>query len=160
MTKFDIDMIVEIPYNSNIKYEFDNKIQKIRVDRVLNTSMLYPGNYGYIPKTLSGDGDPLDVLLITEYPILPGSVINIRMIGVLFTTDEKGNDEKIIAVPTSQVDSNYDNIYSLNDLSPIILKKIKHFFNHYKDNDINKWVKVNEFGDALEAYNIYTRSKL
>ena len=75
MSNYDIDMIVEIPYNSKIKYEFDNKLQKMRVDRILNTSMLYPGNYGYIPKTLSGDGDPLDVLLITEYPILPGSII-------------------------------------------------------------------------------------
>ena len=160
MSNYDIDMIVEIPYNSKIKYEFDNKLQKMRVDRILNTSMLYPGNYGYIPKTLSGDGDPLDVLLITEYPILPGSIIRARIIGVLLTTDEKGNDEKIIAVPTSDVDSNYENIHNLNDLSSITLKKIKHFFNHYKDNDINKWVKVNEFGDVLEAYNIYTRSRL
>tara|TARA_B100001175_G_scaffold317660_1_gene335537 strand:- start:929 stop:1411 length:483 start_codon:yes stop_codon:yes gene_type:complete len=160
MSNYDIDMIVEIPYNSKIKYEFDNKLQKMRVDRILNTSMLYPGNYGYIPKTLSGDGDPLDVLLITEYPILPGSIIRARIIGVLLTTDEKGNDEKIIAVPTSDVDSNYENIHNLNDLSSITLKKIKHFFNHYKDNDKNKWVKVNQFDNALNAYNIYHRSKL
>ena len=160
MSNYDIDMIVEIPYNSKIKYEFDNKLQKMRVDRILNTSMLYPGNYGYIPKTLSGDGDPLDVLLITEYPILPGSIIRVRIIGVLLTTDEKGNDEKIIAVPTSDVDSNYENINNLNDLSSITLKKIKHFFNHYKDNDKNKWVKVNQFDNALNAYNIYHRSKL
>ena len=157
---YEIDMIVEIPYNSKIKYEFDDKCQKIRVDRILNTSMLYPGNYGYIPKTLSGDGDPLDVLLITEYPILPGSIIKVRIIGVLCTTDEKGNDEKIIAVPTSEVDSNYENIHNLNDLSSITLKKIKHFFNHYKDNDQNKWVKVKQFDNALNAYNIYCRSKL
>lgn len=160
MTNYEVDMIVEIPFNSNIKYEFDKEINKIRVDRILNTSMLYPGNYGYIPNTLSGDGDPLDILLLTEYPIIPGCIIKVRIIGVLYTIDEKGNDEKLLAVPSSDVDSNYDDIKALKDLSPIILKKIKHFFTHYKDNDKNKWVNVYDFGDSSLAYNSYLDSKL
>ena len=160
MTNYEVDMIVEIPFNSNIKYEFDKEINKIRVDRILNTSMLYPGNYGYIPNTLSGDGDPLDILLLTEYPIIPGCIIKVRIIGVLYTIDEKGNDEKLLAVPSSDVDSNYDDIKALKDLSPITLKKIKHFFTHYKDNDKNKWVNVYDFGDSSLAYNSYLDSKL
>ena len=160
MTNYEVDMIVEIPFNSNIKYEFDKEINKIHVDRILNTSMLYPGNYGYIPNTLSGDGDPLDILLLTEYPIIPGCIIKVRIIGVLYTIDEKGNDEKLLAVPSSDVDSNYDDIKALKDLSPIILKKIKHFFTHYKDNDKNKWVNVYDFGDSSLAYNSYLDSKL
>lgn len=160
MTNYEVDMIVEIPFNSNIKYEFDKEMNKIRVDRILNTSMLYPGNYGYIPNTLSGDGDPLDILLLTEYPIIPGCIIKVRIIGVLYTIDEKGNDEKLLAVPSSDVDSNYDDIKALKDLSPIILKKIKHFFTHYKDNDKNKWVNVYDFGDSSLAYNSYLDSKL
>jgi inorganic pyrophosphatase len=159
-TMYNVDMIVEIPYNSNIKYEYDKNMDKIRVDRILNTSMLYPGNYGYIPNTLSGDGDPLDVLLITDYPILPGSIVDVRIIGVLYTVDEKGEDEKIIAVPTNDVDSSYENISSLNDLSPITLKKIKHFFTHYKDNDKNKWVEVKAFSGAPTAFNKYLKSRL
>ena len=159
MTNYEVDMIVEIPFNSNIKYEFDKEINKIRVDRILNTSMLYPGNYGYILNTLSGDGDPLDILLLTEYPIIPGCIIKVRIIGVLYTIDEKGNDEKLLAVPSSDVDSNYDDIKALKDLSPIILK-IKHFFTHYKDNDKNKWVNVYDFGDSSLAYNSYLDSKL
>ncbi len=160
MTNYEVDMIVEIPFNSNIKYEFDKENNKIRVDRILNTSMLYPGNYGFIPNTLSGDGDPLDILLLTEYPIIPGCIIKVRIIGVLYTIDEKGNDEKLLAVPSSDVDSNYDDIKALKDLSPIILKKIKHFFTHYKDNDKNKWVNVYDFGDSSLAYNSYLDSKL
>ena len=160
MTNYEVDMIVEIPFNSNIKYEFDKENNKIRVDRILNTSMLYPGNYGFIPNTLSGDGDPLDILLLTEYPIIPGCIIKVRIIGVLYTIDEKGNDEKLLAVPSSDVDSNYDDIKALKDLSPITLKKIKHFFTHYKDNDKNKWVNVYDFGDSSLAYNSYLDSKL
>tara|TARA_B000000565_G_C23532212_1_gene280221 strand:- start:10 stop:492 length:483 start_codon:yes stop_codon:yes gene_type:complete len=160
MTNLETDMIVEIPYNSKIKYEYDDIINKLRVDRVLNTSMLYPGNYGYIPKTLSGDGDPLDVLLVTEYALDPGTIIKVRIIGILYTIDEKGSDEKIIAVPAKSVDNSYEKIKNLNDLSESCLKKIKHFFNHYKDNDKNKWVVVKKFGDSSEALNIYYRSKL
>ena len=160
MINLEIDMIVEIPYNSKIKYEYDDILNKLRVDRVLNTSMLYPGNYGYLPKTLSGDGDPLDVLLVTEYALDPGTIVKVRIIGVLYTTDEKGTDEKIIAVPARGVDSSYDKINNLNDLSESCLEKIKHFFNHYKDNDKNKWVSVRNFGDSEDALNIYYKSKL
>ena len=95
-----VDIIIEIPYNSFVKYEYDKTEQKMRCDRVLHTAMAYPGNYGYIPNTLSGDGDPLDVLMICEYPIYPGTIVKARMVGVLFTKDEKGDDEKIIAVPS------------------------------------------------------------
>ena len=160
MTNYEVDMIVEIPFNSNIKYEFDKEMNKIRVDRILNTSMLYPGNYGFIPNTLSGDGDPLDILLLTEYSIIPGCIIKVRIIGVLYTIDEKGKDEKLLAVPSSNLDSNYDDIETLKDLSSITLKKIKHFFTHYKDNDKNKWVNVYDFGDSSLAYNSYLNSKL
>ena len=160
MNNYFVDMIVEIPYNSNIKYEYDTNNHKMRCDRVLNTSMLYPGNYGYIPNTLSGDGDPLDILLLTEYSLYPGIIINVKIIGVLFTYDEKGDDEKILAVPSNDVDSTYNNINSLKDLSSNILNKIKHFFTHYKDNDEKKWVIVKDFADKDIAYQTYLNNKL
>ena len=122
------DMIVEIPRNSNVKYEFDEKLNIMRCDRIISTSMLYPGNYGYIPKTLSGDGDPLDILLMCDYPIYPGTVISVKVIGVLITTDEKGEDEKLIAVPGNNVDKSSIIIENLSDLGKHILIKIKHFF--------------------------------
>ena len=99
-----VDVIIEIPYNSHIKYEYDEKINKIRCDRILNTSMNYPGNYGYIPNTLSGDGDPLDILMVCDYQLLPGIVIKSKIIGVLLTEDEKGADEKLLVVPYKGVD--------------------------------------------------------
>ena len=160
-----IDVIIEIPYNSYVKYEYDDVIDKIRCDRVLNTSMLYPGNYGYIPNTLAGDGDPLDILLVCEYPIYPGIVIQTKVIGVLVMEDEKGLDEKLIVVPSSSVDKNYTNINNINDLSELKLKKIKHFFTHYKDNDDGKWCNVKDFGDCeyaltlLKEYSIKKNKK-
>ena len=105
-----LDMIVEIPLNSNVKYEYDKRLNKMRCDRIISTSMLYPGNYGYIPETLSGDGDPLDILLICDYPIYPGTIINVKVIGVLITEDENGEDEKLIAVPSPSVDKNSNRI--------------------------------------------------
>lgn len=155
-----IDMIVEIPYNSLIKYEFDEEYNLMRCDRVLNTSMLYPGNYGYIPNTLSGDNDPLDILLLTEYPIFPGTIINVKIIGVLLTTDEMGDDEKLLAVPTIKVDPKFKNINDLNDLDISTLNKIKHFFTHYKDNDEDKWVKVKKFENKNFALKILENSKI
>ena len=160
MENYEVDMIVEIPYNSQVKYEYDEKIGKMRCDRILNTAMLYPGNYGYIPHTLSGDGDPLDILLITEYSIYPGTIVKVRMIGVLYTEDEKGKDEKLLAVPSPDVDNNYEDIHNLEDLSNNLKKKIKHFFTHYKDNDKNKWVKVKEFGNKQEAYQTYINNTI
>ena len=151
------DMIIEIPYNSNIKYEMENNI--LRCDRILNTSMMYPGNYGYIPNTLSGDGDPLDALLLTKYSLLPGSIIKVKLIGVLYTTDESGRDEKLLCVPCEKVDMDYKNINSINDIPQITLDKIKHFFTHYKDNDKNKWVKVDKFGDKEEAQVVLDKSE-
>ena len=109
---FQLDMIVEIPYNSSVKYEFDKELNIMRCDRLLKTSMLYPGNYGYIPDTLSGDGDPLDILLVCDYSIYPGTIINVKVIGVLLTTDEKGDDEKLIAVPSKSVDQIKTNLVS------------------------------------------------
>jgi inorganic pyrophosphatase len=155
-----VDMIVEIPYNSLIKYEFDEKYKIMRCDRILNTSMLYPGNYGFIPNTLSGDNDPLDILLLTEYPIFPGTIINVKIIGVLLTTDEMGDDEKLLAVPSNKVDPKFTNINDLTDLDTSTLNKIKHFFTHYKDNDANKWVKVKNFENKDFALKILENSKL
>ena len=155
-----VDMIVEIPYNSLIKYEFDEEYKIMRCDRILNTSMLYPGNYGFIPNTLSGDNDPLDILLLTEYPIFPGTIINVKIIGVLLTTDEMGDDEKLLAVPSYKVDPKFKNINDLNDLDDSTLNKIKHFFTHYKDNDDNKWVTVKNFENKDFALNIFKNSKI
>ena len=154
-----VDVIIEIPYNSYVKYEYDSNLNKIRCDRVLNTSMCYPGNYGYIPNTLSGDGDPLDILLVSEYPLYPGVVIKSRIIGVLLTEDEKGDDEKIIAVPAKEVDPSYTDVINYLDLPKITIKKIMHFFTHYKDNEENKWVRVKEFHDKEFAQQVYTKSR-
>ena len=155
-----VDMIVEIPYKSDVKYEIDNELNMMRCDRILNTAMNYPGNYGYIPNTLAGDGDPLDILLISDYQIFPGTIIKTRIVGVLITEDEKGMDEKIIAVPDSKVDPNYLEINNITDLSKHTLYKIRHFFNHYKDIERNKWVKVKGFGDSEKAVEIYEKSKI
>lgn len=154
-----IDSIIEIPYNTFIKYEYDHKYSKIRCDRILNTSMLYPGNYGYIPNTLAGDDDPLDILVVCDYQLIPGSIVSCKVIGVLLMTDEKGIDEKIIAVPNDSVDLNSVNINNLDDLPKVTITKIKHFFEHYKDNEKNKWSKVEGYKDkpfAIELIKKYT----
>ena len=155
MTDEHVDMIVEIPYNSFVKYEYDKTNNKIRCDRILNTAMNYPGNYGYIPNTLSGDGDPLDILLITEYQLYPGIIVEVKIIGVLLTEDEKGTDEKIIAVPSYNVDPSFRDINNYTDLPKWTITKIQHFFEHYKDNEENKWIKVNGFRNSREAFKIY-----
>ena len=111
-----VDVVIEIPYNTFIKYEFDDKIGKMRCDRILNTAMLYPGNYGYIPNTLAGDGDALDILLVCDYPIYQGVMVKSEIIGVLIMEDQKGIDEKVIVVPASEVDSNYNDVDKLSDL--------------------------------------------
>lgn len=153
------DMIVEIPRNSNVKYEFDKELNMMRCDRIITTSMLYPGNYGYIPNTLSGDGDPLDILLLCDYSIYPGTVVSVKVIGVLLTIDEKGPDEKLIAVPEDMVDNSSMVINDLTDLGNHILIKIKHFFEHYKDNEPNKWVTVGEFKCKDETIEIIKKSQ-
>ena len=149
-----IDSIIEIPYNTFIKYEYDMKYEKIRCDRILNTSMLYPGNYGYIPNTLAGDGDPLDILVICDYQLYPGIIIECKVIGVLIMEDEKGMDEKIISIPSDIVDPNSQYIHDLHDISQITLHKIKHFFEYYKKNDIHKWCKVDDFKTKEYAINL------
>ena len=156
----DIDMIVEVPYNTNIKYEYDKNTNKIRCDRILSTSMVYPGNYGYFPNTLSGDNNPLDVLLITNYPLYPGSIISVKIIGVLITKDESGQDEKIIAVPANKVDPNFININDISDIDINYIEKVKQFFKHYKDNETGKWVEVGEIMGSNEGFKIYQDSKI
>lgn len=144
------EMVVEIPLNSSIKYELNEKNQLV-CDRILHTPVSYPGNYGYIPNTLANDGDPLDVLLICNNVLLPCSRIKIKIIGYLDTEDEKGRDEKIIAVPSEKIDPTYSNINNITDLSEHSLLKIKYFFKHYKDLEKGKWIKVGEFMNKEKA---------
>ena len=155
-----VDVVIEIPYNTFIKYEFDDKIGKMRCDRILNTAMLYPGNYGYIPNTLAGDGDALDILLVCDYPIYPGVIVKSKIIGVLIMEDEKGIDEKVIVVPAPEVDSNYNDVDELSDLPKVTVSKIRHFFEHYKDNETTKWCKVKNFENAKHAVDLFTKYKL
>jgi len=148
----DINVIIEIPMNSDpIKYEFDKESGAILVDRFMQTTMRYPCNYGFVPHTLSEDGDPIDVLVITHYPVIPGAVIRARPVGVLLMEDESGKDEKIIAVPVSKLDMSFDKIKSVEDLDQLFLDRIKHFFEHYKDLDKGKWVKVEGWDGVKKA---------
>ena len=148
----DINVIVEVPIGGEpVKYEMDKEAGTLVVDRILYTSMRYPGNYGFVPHTLSDDGDPIDILIANQRPIIPGSVINCRAIGVLHMTDEEGEDEKIIVVPTSKVSSMFDNINNYRDLPPLMLRQIEHFFQRYKDLEDGKWVKIDSWGDEAEA---------
>ncbi len=152
----DIYVVIEIPQDSGIKYELDKESGAIFVDRFLFTAMHYPFNYGFIPQTLADDGDPVDVLVVSRYPVAPGSVIRCRPIGALQMKDEEGIDTKLIAVPHSKVDPTYDKVNSVSDLPEILLNRIKHFFEHYKELEPGKWVKVEEFKGvdfALEEIN-------
>lgn len=153
-----ISVIIEIPYGSNIKYEVDKDSGVVVVDRVMYSAMFYPANYGFVPNTLSEDGDPADVLVINEYPLQAGSMIKARLIGVLIMEDESGMDEKLIAVPISKIDPRYDNIKSLQDLPQITLDRIKNFFETYKILEPNKWVKVKDFKDKQEAAKILDKA--
>ena len=151
----EINVIIEIPKDSDpVKYEVDKHTGAIFVDRVLTTPMRYPCNYGYVPHTLCGDGDPLDVLVIMPVPLIPGSVIRCRPVGVLKMTDEAGEDEKLIAVPLSKVFPGYRNVATVRDLPELTLDRIAHFFAHYKDLEKGKWVKIEGWGDAAEAKQI------
>lgn len=139
----EINVIIEIPGNSPpIKYELDKESQAIFVDRFISTAMYYPCNYGYVPKTLSKDGDPLDVLVMTPIPLMPGCVIKARPVGMLKMVDESGEDLKILAVPVNKLTPEYQKIVEYTDLPEVTLKKIEHFFTHYKDNEPGKWAKV------------------
>jgi inorganic pyrophosphatase len=148
----DVNVVIEVPVGGEpIKYELDKEAGTLVVDRFLYTAMRYPGNYGFIPHTLSDDGDPCDVLVANTRAIVPGAVMSVRPVGVLFMEDEAGGDEKIIAVPSSKLTQRYDKVKSYSDLPEITLHQIQHFFEHYKDLEPKKWVKVLRWGDADEA---------
>lgn len=155
----DINVIVEVPIGGEpIKYEMDKASGAMVVDRMLYTSMRYPGNYGFVPHTLSDDGDPLDVLIANQRTLMPGSIINCKPIGVLYMRDEAGLDEKIIAVPSGRVSAMFQDINSVHDLAGIRLKQIAHFFERYKDLEDGKWVEIDRWGDADEARNMIEQS--
>jgi len=148
----DIYVIIEIPANADpIKYEVDKDSGAIFVDRFMSTPMFYPANYGYVNHTLSLDGDPVDVLVPTPYPLQPGAVIRCRPVGVLKMTDESGEDAKVVAVPHSKLSKEYEHIQDVNDLSELFKAQITHFFEHYKELEAGKWVKVDGWGDKAEA---------
>jgi inorganic pyrophosphatase len=148
----DVNVIIEVAIGGEpIKYEMDKEAGTLVVDRFLYTPMRYPGNYGFVPHTLSDDGDPIDVLVANTRPIVPGAVINVRPVGVLKMMDESGGDEKIIAVPSPKLTQRYVNVHNYTDMPSITLEQIQHFFEHYKDLEPNKWVKLLGWGDAVEA---------
>lgn len=139
----DFNVVIEIASHSNpIKYEFDKHSSMVMVDRFLGTSMFYPCEYGFIPQTLSEDGDPADVLVVSPYPLMPGVVIRCRPVGLLRMTDESGRDAKILAVPVDKLTTRYEHVSKAEDLGMDFLKTIEHFFTHYKDLENGKWVKV------------------
>lgn len=146
-----LNAVIEIPYGSNIKYEIDKDSGAVVVDRVMYSAMFYPANYGFIPHTLADDGDPVDVLVINEYPLQAGSVIKCRLIGMLLMEDESGMDEKLIAVPVSKIDPRFEPIQSLADVPKATLDKMKNFFETYKILEPNKWVKVKDYQDKAAA---------
>ncbi|WCR58985.1 MAG: Inorganic pyrophosphatase [Wolbachia endosymbiont of Ctenocephalides felis wCfeF] len=150
-----VSVIIEIGANAEpIKYEFNKELGLLQVDRFLSTSMTYPCNYGFVPNTCAGDGDPVDVLVLTQFPLTPGVLISVRPIGALLTKDEKGEDEKILAVPVSSVDSYYDDVKDCSDLPKNLLDKITHFFSHYKDLEKGKTVTVGKWVGMKEAKSI------
>jgi len=160
----DVFVAIEIPANhAPIKYEIEKEYDALMVDRFMATPMFYPANYGYIPNTLADDGDALDVLVVTPYPVAPGSVIRCRPIGVLNMTDEAGEDAKLVAVPHTKLTKMYDDVNDIEDLPQLLRDQIAHFFENYKDLEVGKWVKVEGWDNAeaakkaivesIEAYN-------
>jgi inorganic pyrophosphatase len=148
----DVNVVIEVPIGGEpIKYEMDKAAGALIVDRFLYTAMRYPGNYGFIPHTLSEDGDPCDVIIANTRAIVPGAVMNCRIVGVLIMEDEAGGDEKIVAVPSPKLTKRYEKVHNYTDLPQITLDQIQHFFEHYKDLEKGKWVKVLRWGDAAEA---------
>ena len=148
----DVNVIIEVPVGGNpIKYELDKEAGTLVVDRFLYTPMAYPGNYGFVPHTLSEDGDPIDVLVCNTRQLVPGCVINVRPIGVLIMEDNAGQDEKVIAVPSHALTKRYDNVLNATDLPEITLQQIEHFFEHYKDLEPGKWVKIGDWLGADDA---------
>ena len=148
----DVYAVIEVPLGGvPVKYEFDKTSGALLVDRFLHTAMFYPGNYGFIPHTLSDDGDPCDVIVISQVPVVPGAVIRCRPVGALLMEDEAGNDEKILAVPVDKLHPFYKGITSYRDLPDVMIEQIAHFFQHYKDLEKGKWVSIVKWLDAREA---------
>ena len=150
-----VNVLIEVPIGGEpVKYEFDKVSGAIFVDRILHTSMRYPTNYGFIPQTLCDDGDPLDCLVMTRWPLIPGSVIRARPVAVLYLEDEAGGDEKLLAVPEVKTSPYYANVDEATDLPAITLQQIEHFFTHYKDLEPEKWVRVGTWGGRNDAYRV------
>ena len=148
----EVNVVIEVPIGGEpIKYEMDKASGALKVDRFLYTSMRYPGNYGFIPHTLSDDGDPCDVIVANTRAIIPGAIMSCRIVGVLLMEDEAGGDEKLIAVPSAKLTQRYARGNNFTDLPETTLKQIEHFFTHYKDLEPGKWVKIVRWGDAEEA---------
>lgn len=153
----DVNVLIEVPIGGHpIKYELDKESGTLTVDRFLYTPMTYPGNYGFVPHTLSEDGDPIDVMVCNTRPLISGCVINVRPIGVLIMEDDSGMDEKIIAVPSPHVTRRYESIHDHTDLPEITLNQIEHFFEHYKDLEPGKWVKIGGWKGADTAREMIT----
>ncbi|PHS28635.1 MAG: inorganic diphosphatase [Robiginitomaculum sp.] len=149
---WDVNAIIEIPLGGvPVKYEVDKASGALFVDRFLHTAMFYPGNYGFIPHTLSLDGDPIDVMVVGRTPVIAGCVMRVRPVGMLQMEDESGPDEKILAVPVSKLHPYYESVRTYKDLPEVMCDQIKHFFTHYKDLEHEKWVKVGEWQDADTA---------
>ncbi len=148
----DFNVIIEIPMNSDpIKYEVDKESGAIFVDRFMGTAMHYPCNYGYIPHTIAGDGDPVDVLVVTPFPLFPGVVVRCRPIGILKMTDDGGEDAKVLAVPVDKILPIYSHCHKPEDMHELLLRQIQHFFEHYKDLEKGKWVKIDGWYGVDEA---------
>lgn len=155
----DINVIIEVPIGGEpIKYEIDKASGALFVDRFLYTPMRYPGNYGFVPHTLCGDGDPLDAIVMNTRPVVPGAVVRCRPVGVLMMEDDGGMDEKIICLPVHKLSRNYDGVKDIGDMPDIQLERVKHFFSHYKDLEPGKWAKIDHIGDLAEARVVILKS--
>ena len=156
---WEINVVIEVPLHGEpVKYELDKDSGAIFVDRFLHTAMRYPCNYGFIPQTLADDGDPVDVLVAARSPVVPGAVVRARPIGVLIMKDEAGQDEKILSVPADDLLPYYAGVGSYRDLPKILLDQISHFFKHYKDLEIDKWVDIKRWGEADEAFRMIEKA--
>ena len=155
----EVHAVIEIPVGGvPVKYELDKDSGAMFVDRFLHTAMFYPGNYGFVPHTLSGDGDPCDVLVVGSVPVVPGAVIRCRPVGALLMQDEAGSDEKLLAVPVDELMPFYSNVRNYSDLPQVLLDQIAHFFQHYKDLEKGKWMKVLRWVDAADAQDLITEA--
>ncbi|MDE6886110.1 MAG: inorganic diphosphatase [Helicobacteraceae bacterium] len=149
-----VNAVIEIPFGSNVKYEIDKESGAVMVDRIMYSAVYYPANYGFIPNTLANDGDPVDILVLNQYPLQAGSIIKCRLIGVLIMEDESGMDEKLLALPLDKIDPSYSNIRSFEDLPELTLNRIKNFFETYKMLEPEKWVKIKKYENESKAREI------